>query len=593
MTKKPTDRSVAKRTLYYYWQELKKHKLLAIGALITRPAEIFAISFVLPFIIAQIVDILASETVSTENMWGTFLPYIIAAIIAVVLQRILLYFSILWLWKLEIKAQYNLANMAFHALSLQTMQFHNNRFGGSLVSQTGKFVGGFERLFDTIIFSLFPILLNVIFTVVILAPVVPWYVVGMLVFVGVYTFIVAKSFGKIAKLNEMTAKAENKQSGQLADSITNILTVKSYAQEAHEKLRFTEASENVRKTTFEMMRGVMRRDVMFGIVMVVGITALLVLFATGHTLFGISIGTLVLIFTYSNNILWTIWELNHVFRNFNKSLGDAYEMTKVLDAKNEVENLPGAIPLEIEHGAIDFESVTFSHADGKEPVFKGLSMAIEPGQRVGLVGRSGSGKTTLTKLLLRFADVDEGAITIDGQNISLVTQGSLRRGIAYVPQETTLFHRTIGENIAYGKPDATRQEIEKAAKLANAWEFIKDLPKGLNTLTGERGVKLSGGQRQRVAIARAILKDAPILVLDEATASLDTESEKLIQEAMSRLMEGRTSIVIAHRLSTVAGLDRIIVLDKGKIVEDGTHEELLKKGKTYSQLWNKQTGVLE
>jgi ATP-binding cassette subfamily B protein len=266
-------------------------------------------------------------------------------------------------------------------------------------------------------------------------------------------------------------------------------------------------------------------------------------------------------------------------------------MTKILDLPNDVTDEPDATKLQVSQGAIRFDNVTFTHSDGQDAVFSQLDLEIEPGQRVGLVGRSGSGKTTLAKLLLRFADVETGTITIDGQDIKLVTQESLRRNIAYVPQETTLFHRTIAENIAYGKPNATKDEIIHAAKQANAWDFIKDLPKGLDTLTGERGVKLSGGQRQRVAIARAILKDAPILVLDEATASLDTESEKLIQEALSRLMKNRTAIIIAHRLSTVAELDRIILLDEGYIIEDDTHANLISGGGIYAKLWNRQTGT--
>jgi ATP-binding cassette subfamily B protein len=208
------------------------------------------------------------------------------------------------------------------------------------------------------------------------------------------------------------------------------------------------------------------------------------------------------------------------------------------------------------------------------------------------VGHSGSGKTTLTKLLLRFADVQAGEVLVDGQDITTVTQESLHRSIAYVPQETLLFHRSIRDNIAYGRPNASMDEIREAARQANALEFIEKLPSGFETLTGERGVKLSGGQRQRIAIARAILKDAPILVLDEATSALDTESEKLIQEALKHLMSGRTSIVIAHRLSTVAELDRIVVLNDGRIVEDDTHAELIKRGGTYAKLWNRQTGAI-
>jgi ATP-binding cassette subfamily B protein len=280
-----------------------------------------------------------------------------------------------------------------------------------------------------------------------------------------------------------------------------------------------------------------------------------------------------------------------VLRDFNRAIGDAKEMVEILDEPLVVEDKTDK-KLRVRTAEIDFHDVTFQHAEQNKPIFEQFNLEMKPGERIGLVGISGSGKTTLTKLLLRFADVADGKILIDGQDISMVTQDSLRRAIAYVPQETSLFHRSIAENIAYGKPDATIEEIKKAAKLANAHEFIKDLPDQYETTVGERGVKLSGGQRQRIAIARAILKDAPILVLDEATSALDSESEELIQGALMELMKGRTSLVIAHRLSTVAALDRIVVLKKdGKIVEQGTHRQLVNKGGDYAKLWSRQSGA--
>ncbi len=244
---------------------------------------------------------------------------------------------------------------------------------------------------------------------------------------------------------------------------------------------------------------------------------------------------------------------------------------------------------------ISFNDINFWYTDGnvKTQVFHDFNLTIPAGQRVGLVGVSGAGKTTLTKLLLRLADIQEGQILVDGQNIANVTQQSLRRQIAYVPQEALLFHRTIAENIAYGRPDATMDEIREAARSANALDFIEALPQGFDTITGERGIKLSGGQRQRIAIARAMLADCPILVLDEATSALDSESEAAVQEALARLMEGRTVIVVAHRLSTVANLDRIVVLSRGYIIEDGPHAELVAKGGDYARLWNRQTGAFE
>ena len=265
-------------------------------------------------------------------------------------------------------------------------------------------------------------------------------------------------------------------------------------------------------------------------------------------------------------------------------------MVEILDMPYIVDDKTDK-PLKVQDSVIEFSHISFQHDEQKEALFTDFDLKIPAGRSVGLVGVSGSGKTTLTKLLLRFADVNKGAIYVDGQDIRDVTQQSLRENIAYVPQESALFHRSIYDNIAYGRPGAKKEEVLKAAKLANADEFIKKLPDGYETMVGERGVKLSGGQRQRIAIARAILKDAPILVLDEATSALDSESEALIQEALGNLMKGRTSIVVAHRLSTIAGLDEIVVLNDGKIVEQGTHAELLARGGEYQKLWSRQSGA--
>jgi len=256
-----------------------------------------------------------------------------------------------------------------------------------------------------------------------------------------------------------------------------------------------------------------------------------------------------------------------------------------------IEDRSTAKAISIEEGRIGFENVTFQYGSHTTPLYKDFSVTIPAGQRVGLVGHSGSGKTTFVKLIQRLYDVTGGRITIDGQDVAESTQESLRRQVAIVPQEPILFHRSLAENIGYGRPDATPEEIEDAARLANAHDFIAALPKGYRTLVGERGVKLSGGERQRVALARAFLADAPILILDEATSSLDSESEALIQQAIERLMVGRTAIIIAHRLSTVRSLDRILVFDQGRIAEDGTHEQLLAlDGGVYRRLFERQAG---
>jgi ATP-binding cassette subfamily B protein len=297
-------------------------------------------------------------------------------------------------------------------------------------------------------------------------------------------------------------------------------------------------------------------------------------------------------FTYTLTLLNRFFEINTITRQVEESLLKASSMSEMLKEEIEIQDSPDAKKLVVSAGEIKLDNVTFAYEnqDHQSGVFKHLSLTIQPGEKVGVVGPSGGGKSTLTRLLMRFEDVNSGAILIDGQNIAEVTQGSLRSSIAYVSQEPLLFHRTIRENIAYGDIKSSKETIISAAKKANAHDFIMSLPNGYETVVGERGIKLSGGQRQRVAIARAILKNAPLLILDEATSALDSESEVLIQAALTKLMKGRTSIVIAHRLSTIQRMDRIIVIDNGKIVQEGSHKSLLDQQGIYSKLWAHQSG---
>ncbi|MET0533507.1 MAG: ATP-binding cassette domain-containing protein, partial [Steroidobacter sp.] len=284
-------------------------------------------------------------------------------------------------------------------------------------------------------------------------------------------------------------------------------------------------------------------------------------------------------------------DIGQHIHHLQRSVNEMEEMVNLYDQPLGVADSPDARPLQIDAGAVRFDHVTFCYAGQDKPLYRDLNVRIAPGERIGLVGHSGSGKTTFVKLIQRLYDVTEGRVLIDGQNVAFATQESLRSQIAIVQQEPILFHRSLAENISYARPEATQAEIERAASLANAHDFIVRLPRGYQTLVGERGVKLSGGERQRVALARAFLADAPILILDEATSSLDSESEALIQEAMDRLMAGRTSIVIAHRLSTVRAMDRILVFERGHIVEEGSHEVLLRRPHGhYRRLFERQSG---
>ena len=585
--------SATLRTLHYYWGVTRIQLPLFVANVAVTLGFVFFLTFANPLIVGRIVDMVGAGGVDADEVLPVFGPYILALIGVNVAGQVCSKLQDYTCARLEIRAGYELGRLAFDTLSNQSMTFHANRFGGSLVSQTQKFVSAYSLLMDNFTYASLPTAATTALTIGLLAPLVPAYVGLLAVVLVAYVLIVFKLYRKILPINAAAASAQNRLSGELSDSITNILAVKTAGREAYEQGVFEQANREVRAAdSRRMMRTVKTGAVTSSlIVLMMGLTAVFI--AGGGAWFGISAGTLVMIFTYTNSLTGRLNMLSQTFQQINRALGDAHDLAAALDEPRLVDDAPGAPELAVARGEIDFEDVSFHYADAdaRDSVFDGFSLRIPAGQRVGLVGRSGSGKTTLTTLLLRLADLSGGRILIDGQDIARVSQVSLRRRIAYVPQEPLLFHRSVRENIAYGRPDAGEKAILAAAREANALEFIERLPHGLDTQVGERGVKLSGGQRQRIAIARAILMDAPILVLDEATSALDSESERLIQDALENLMRGRTSLVIAHRLSTVAALDRIVVIRDGAIVEDGTHKELVEAGGEYAMLWNRQSGA--
>ncbi|MCL1797842.1 MAG: ABC transporter ATP-binding protein/permease [Eggerthellaceae bacterium] len=589
----PKKPSTIARTVHYYWRVTRIQLPMFLFAILSTLGFVFFLSYANPFIVGLIVDRVSAEPVAAEQVFEVFSPYIFMLVGANILGQFFSKMQDYTVWKLELKAHYALATHVFDTLSNQSMTFHTNRHGGSLVSQTQKFIGAYSTLLESSIYAVIPITSSAVFTLVMLVGRVPLYVLILFSLLVVYLVASYHLYKRILPLNAKAAGAQNALSGELSDSITNILSVKTYGREAFERTLFDSANKQVLAADSKRMRASITRGAITSFITVIIMTLVVIFITGGNAWFGISAGTLVMMFTYTYSLTMQFNRINITFTQLNRGLGDAHDMTIILDEPTLVADVSKASQLKVSKGDISIENVTFWYADAAETdtIFEHFNLEIPAGQRVGLVGRSGSGKTTLTTLLLRLSNLQEGRILVDGQDIACATQVSLRQQIGYVPQEPLLFHRSIRENIAYGKPDASDEEIREAALKANALEFIEALPSGFDTHTGERGVKLSGGQRQRVAIARAILAAAPILVLDEATSALDSESEKLIQDALKNLMEGRTSIVVAHRLSTVASLDRIIVLREGKIVEDGTHAELIEAGGEYAQLWSRQSGA--
>lgn len=588
---KSKSKSNVKQTISLFWQHATQYKRFLVPMIVMIPITIVIGEFIEPIIIANVLQKISTGNYDINNLWASFGNSLVLYSLAVIASGIIGWRIIIYCnWNLQLYVVRDISNKIYSHLMQMSPGFHANRFAGSLVSQSNKLVGAYIRFTDSTVFNLYTLVISLIATIVILAPRVPVYAAAMVIFTIIYiigTFYFTKP---VREANIRESEAESKQTGYLADSVTNVMAIKSFSRLDYEHKRFWGVTSHTRQTGLNSMYSSLKRE-SFSSVITSAIAIISLLIAMfGVKYLAIDIATLFLIVNFTGSLGQRLWDFQNVLRQYNRAFGDASDMIKILQIEPEIADPVNPEKVKMNRGGIEFNSVTFAHDEDKEALFHNLNLYIKPGEKIGLVGHSGSGKTTLTKLLLRFMDIDGGEITIDGQDITSVTQDDLRNRITYVPQEPLMFHRSIAENILYGNPEASDRQLKAVAKMAHAHDFVEKLPKKYDTLVGERGVKLSGGQRQRIAIARAMIKNAPILVLDEATSALDSESEVLIQDALWKLMEGRTAIVIAHRLSTIQKMDRIVVLDEGKIVEEGTHKELIRKAGTYASLWSHQTG---
>ncbi len=574
-----------RHTLKLYWAEIRRHKLSFFGMLIGIPIAALFINTALPYFLSLAVGTLT--TGDSNALWQFIALASGAAIVGVILNLVGFQSAI----HHESHVRRDLANHTIEKILIKDQDFFSNQKIGALTGKFIDFVNAHVGLQDIFVMGTLSFVISVGSGIAIIfmhSPLLGFIILGLIIGLIIQIQIsikIRKPYRTARK------KLVGEVNGAIADSIGNSMIVKTFAGESHEQSTISKLTEKYRKVyqkDFRMMsvEGSLRILVM-SIVQIIAVAILAQLLFSGQLELGVAIFTI----AYLQRIASQLFSLGDIINGYDRLFIQAAPMTEILMQSESIIDQTGAKDLSVKQGKILFSNVNYSYQDSPDIlVLSNLTLNIADGEKVGLVGASGAGKTTITKLLLRFDDVSHGAIYIDGQDISHVTQTSLRKNISYVPQEPALFHRSLKENIAYGNLNANDKQVRAAAKKANALDFIDKLPDRLDTVVGERGVKLSGGQRQRIAIARAILKDAPILVLDEATSALDSESEKLIQDALVKLMKGRTSIVIAHRLSTIAKLDRIIVLDDGKIIEEGTHASLLKHGGKYSKLWQHQSG---
>ena len=572
--------------LRYYGGQMVRLKRYAVPGMLLPALGNTCISYVAPLIVAELVGRLAGHG---RFGLGAATPYVLTFAGTLLFAELVWRIGLHCLNRLDGRGIENLYVIGLDELLVKDAVFFHDNFAGSLTKRVLSFASRFEDFTDNLVFNIVGSLVPLVFASVVLWHYDPLLVAGLIGLIVVTGAGIAPLIRRRQRLVDEREEAIARVSGHVADSLMNMDTIRAFAAEPREAAEHrARVADQRRKSVRSWDYSNLRIDALVAPMSVLtnglGLVLAIALGADRH-----GIAAVVVAFTYYSNATQIMFEFNQIYRRLESSMTEAAQFTELLLTPPTVLDPATPEPLRPRSSDVRFEHVTFAHAGG-QPLFARLDLAVPSGSKLGLVGRSGGGKTTLTRLLLRMMDIDDGRIMIGGQDISQLRQADLRSLIAYVPQDPGMFHRTLRENIAFARPDATEREIRQAAQAAHVTEFAEALPEGFGTMVGERGVKLSGGQRQRVALARAVLRDAPILLLDEATSALDSESESLVQQALWRLMESRTALVVAHRLSTVARMDQLIVLDHGQVAEKGTHQELLRLDGIYARLWQHQSG---
>jgi ATP-binding cassette, subfamily B, bacterial len=603
----------AKETISFCWEQVEGEKRPLITSWVVMVLAVITADIVCPVIFASILSRVASIPAhSTTTEWHRFGPlllaYGIAGLVAMAFWRVAGWME----WGACVRSFAQVLNNGYEHLLKLSYRWHMDHPAGEVISALGNYSWAFVEMVDVFSWGLLPVGVILISAIVVLG-VVAWpAALALLIMVGLFVAVLSKRLPMVRAASQEFEDHHSKATGVVADTVTNLMAVRTAAAEPQERYRVEDLMQQSVNADLRARSIFMKTQLQLESSIVVGTLLALVAGTTLAVHHWASTAALYLILYYSAQVAMSMQQSFEHLRSFARSLGRAGKFTAISGVEIEISNATGAKELRVPSGRVDFSHVSFGYRSANR-LFDDLSLTVKPGEHVALVGPSGSGKSTLSKLLLRFMDVESGGILIDGQDIKDITLSSLRSHISYVPQDPQLLHRTIAENICYGLgvekdgcgsgggaeygegpvlPVVDYDIVHAVGKAAHVEEFVYALPDKYDTIVGERGLKLSGGQRQRVAIAQAMAKHAPILVLDEATSALDSESEHLVQEALWRLMERSTALVIAHRLSTIANMDRIVVFDQGRIVEEGTHRELLRNGGLgmYGRLWQHQSG---
>jgi ATP-binding cassette subfamily B protein len=577
-----------KTTFLYFFKKFKNYKVLTAITVIAIIIAVFS-TMSWAIIFRDFINQLSLELPRAEiakGLFATLFLIMFVEIIELIGWRVSAYVNNY----IQPRIMADIMNECFDFLQNQSYRFFSNNFTGALVKKVNRLASSFQVIIDKILWDILPLVLKIGIIITVLTYLHP--TLGIALSIWCVVFMILNYLFSIYKLkfDYERSKSDSLVTGQLSDAITNATTIKLFANKKFENKQF-------QKTTHQWFKKWKKSwDITshiegFQTVLMIILEFVIIYNAINLWVAGkIQVGDFFIIQVYLLEAMQILWNFGRVIRDIYERLADAAEMTTILQEPTEIIDKENAKKLKIKSGKIEFNNVGFSYNKNRK-VIENLSFKIKPSEKVAIIGPSGGGKSTIIKLILRLFEIKSGQILIDDKCIQDITQDSLRSQITLVPQDPILFHRTLFENIRYGNLKATKKEVEAAAKLAYCHEFIQNFPQKYNTLVGERGIKLSGGERQRIAIARAILTNAPILILDEATSSLDSESEHLIQKALQNLLKNKTAIIIAHRLSTIQNVDRILVIKNGKIIEQGSHAEIVnKQGGTYKKLWNLQVG---